>query len=107
MQKGEIVLVNFPFTNYQGQKIRPAVVLFSNENDSTLTFITSETKWKTENDIVLKPSKRNGLKEISLVRINKISTIENNLILGQLGLLCPEEIKNLNLNLKKLLQLDT
>jgi hypothetical protein len=33
--------------------------------------------------------------------------IKNNLILGQLGLLSPEEIKNLNLNLKKLLQLDT
>lgn len=93
MQKGDIVLVNFPFTNYQGQKIRPALVLFTNENDTTLTFITSETKWKTENDILLEPTKLNGLKAISLIRINKISTIENNLILGQLGSLNKEEIK--------------
>lgn len=88
-------------------KIRPALVLFTNENDTTLTFITSETKWKTENDILLEPTKLNGLKAISLIRINKISTIENNLILGQLGSLNKEEIKNLNLSLKKLLQLDS
>lgn len=82
-------------------------MLFTNENDTTLTFITSETKWKTENDILLEPTKLNGLKAISLIRINKISTIENNLILGQLGSLNKEEIKNLNLSLKKLLQLDS
>ena len=105
MKKGSIVLIPFPFTDLKGNKIRPAVVLSSNELDVTICFVTSEHKWKTEYDIAVSPSQSNGLKAPSLIRVGKIATIDSTLALGELGELSHSEIDELNKGLKRLLQL--
>jgi len=106
MKKGSIVLIPFPFTDLKGNKIRPAVVLSSSVLDVTICFITSEFKWKTEYDISVFPSENNGLKVPSLIRIGKIATIDSSLVLGELGELSNIEIGELNIGLKKWLQLE-
>jgi mRNA interferase MazF len=63
MDKGDIILVKFPYTDFSGNKNRPALVLFSDELDVTVAFISTQLKWKEETDIVLKPSMENGLKK--------------------------------------------
>jgi mRNA interferase MazF len=105
MKKGSIVLIPFPFTDLKGSKIRPAVVLSKSELDVTICFITSELKWKTEYDISIFPSASNGLKVQSLIRINKIATIDSALVLGELGELSNIEITELDKGLKNLFQL--
>ena len=105
MKKGSIILIPFPFTDLNGSKIRPAVVLNKNELDLTICFITSEMKWKTEYDISIFPSESNGLKTPSLIRVGKIATIDSTLVLGELGELSNFEISKLNTSLKKLFQL--
>ena len=105
MKKGSIILIPFPFTDLKGSKIRPAVVLCYSELDVTICFITSELRWKTECDIPLFPSKENGLKAPSLIRVSKIATINLDLALGELGELSHNEIKELNNGLKQLLQI--
>ena len=105
MKKGSVILIPFPFTDLRGSKVRPAVVLSKNELDVTICFITSELKWKTENDISVFPTNSNGLKAPSLIRIGKIATIDSALVLGELGELSNVEIDELNKGLKKLLQL--
>lgn len=45
MEKGDIVLIPFPFTDLTGQKNRPALVLINHENDITVSFITSKISW--------------------------------------------------------------
>ena len=105
MKKGSIVLIPFPFTNLRGIKIRPAVVLSMNVLDVTICFITSELKWKTEYDISILPSYKNGLKVPSLIRIEKIATIDSTLVLGEMGELSNIEIAELNKGLIKLFQL--
>jgi len=105
MKKGCIILIPFPFTDLSGSKIRPAVVLYSNELDVIICFITSELKWKTEYDISILPSETNGLKTRSLIRINKIATIDSSLVLGELGELSNVEIAELNKSLVNLLRL--
>jgi len=42
-------------------------------------------KWRSDCDILLHPSKLNGLKKISLIRINKLATVDKELIIGLLG----------------------
>jgi mRNA interferase MazF len=42
MTKGDIVLITFPFTDLSGTKLRPAIVLFQNDTDVTVCFITSK-----------------------------------------------------------------
>ena len=106
MKKGTAILIPFPFTDLKGSKIRPAVVLCKSKLDVTISFITSELKWKTKQDVFIFPTQKNGLKVPSLIRVGKIATIDSDLVLGELGELSRDEIIELNNSLKELLQLN-
>lgn len=56
MAKGDIILIIFPFTNLSGSKLRPAVVLAENSDDVTVTFITSQLRWREPTDVLLTPT---------------------------------------------------
>jgi mRNA interferase MazF len=106
MTKGDIILVTFPFTNLSGSKLRPAVILFESNLDFTACFITTQIQWQEPTDILLLPNQNNGLRKESLIRTNKIATIDRQLAKGLLGKLNNEELLDLNLKLKLLLQLN-
>jgi mRNA interferase MazF len=105
MQKGDIVLVPFPFTDLSSTKKRPAMVLVTTNEDVTLAFITSQTKWKEEWNIDLIPTAGNGLKKRSVLRLAKITTLDKELILGRLGSLSSEMLDKVNENLMRLFAL--
>lgn len=105
MKKGDIVLIPFPFTDLTGNKNRPAVILVESEDDVTVSFITSQLKWQSSFDIVIQPSKLNGLKTSSLIRLSKIATIDKELIIGRLGVLDSDYADQVNKNLVRLFQL--
>ena len=106
MQKGDIVLIAFPFTDLSGSKLRPAVVLVNSSLDLTVCFISSQLQWQEDYDILIEPSTLNGLKYKSLIRTSKIATIDKSLAKGLLGQLNSDEMINLNFNLIQLLQLN-
>lgn len=85
MTKGDIILIPFPFTNLSGSKIRPALVLISPDIDVTIAFITTQFNWIDEGCLEIESSKENGLKKNSLIRLNKLASIDNNLVLGKIG----------------------
>jgi len=105
MAKGDIVLITFPFTDLSGTKLRPAVVLIDSPEDLTVCFITTQTQWQEYNDLLIKPTSANGLRKDSLIRINKIATLDKSLAKGLLGKLESLEIASLNNSLKLALQL--
>ena len=105
MVKGDIILIPFPFTDLKGQKKRPAIVLTSDNSDVTVSFITTKLKWYSKLDIKLKPSENNGLKKPSMIKLNKIATIEKELVVGILGKMKYQKIDELNQKLKLLLHL--
>jgi mRNA interferase MazF len=106
MEKGDILLIPFPFTDLKGNKNRPALVLINSDLDVTLAFISTQLKWKEETDILLKPNKNNGLKKDFVLRLGKIATIDKNLVLGRIGRMDANVLKQVNLNLIKLFKLD-
>lgn len=105
MTKGDIVLIPFPFTDLTGSKLRLAVIVIEASTDVTVCFITSQIKWAETTDIKLIPTTKNGIKKTSLIRVNKIATIERILALGKIGVLDNQKINELNEKLKILLQL--
>ena len=106
MNKCDIILIPFPFSDLTGNKNRPALVLIESELDITVAFISTQIHWKEETDILLQPGKENGLKKESLVRLSKLATLDKDLVLGRLGHLDALAIKIMNKNLKALLKLD-
>jgi len=105
MNKGDIILIPFPFTNLNGSKLRPAVLLIESEYDLTVCFITTQIKWKETSDVELLPSNKNGIKKHSLVRLSKIATVDKSLSIGKIGILDEINIIELNIKLKQLLNL--
>ena len=105
MEKGDIVLITFPFTDLSGNKLRPGVVLIETLTDITVCFITSQLSWQVPTDVILEPSPSNGLRRQSLLRTNKIATLDKSLAKGLLGKLTDEQTYELNRKLKDLFQL--
>lgn len=105
MQKGDLVLVPFPFTDLSSIKKRPALVLVDNKDDVTLSFITTKLHWREAEDVVLKPTKSNGLKKQSLLRLAKITTLDKSLVVGKLGQISSKKMQELNDKLKLLFEL--
>lgn len=92
MKKGDIVSVDFPFTDLSGKKKRPALVLTVDGTDATLAFITTQMHQAQPPDVVLTPSRLNGLKLPSLIRAGKFATLNQRLIHGKLGELTAAEL---------------
>ncbi|HEY4521124.1 MAG TPA: type II toxin-antitoxin system PemK/MazF family toxin [Candidatus Paceibacterota bacterium] len=86
MRKGAVVLVPFPFTDLSGAKVRPALVLaLSRGEDCTLAFVSSVQKRRGAYDMVVKCSRMNGLKADSVIKLDKIATLQRSLVLGSIG----------------------
>ena len=106
MKKGDIVLISFPFTDFSGNKNRPAIVLINSDDDITVCFITTQLRWQTNYDILIEPTLSNRLKKTSLIRLNKFATLDINLVIGLLGELDSNYLEILNRNLIKILELE-
>ena len=114
MNKGDIVLVPFPFTDLSQSKLRPAIVLWANptSTDVTLCFITSQNvSILNQGEFILDQSdsefQETGLKVASKVRVTRIVTIERKLIMRRLGQLGIEQLQRLNANMIQAFKLQT
>jgi mRNA interferase MazF len=88
--KGDIVLIPFPFTDLSSVKLRPALVLLETSNDLVTAFISSRIRERPEEgDILILQNHpefvQTGLKCDSCIRIDKIATLEKDLIIGIIG----------------------
>jgi len=107
MHKGSIILVPFPFTDLSGQKVRPALVLYVSPRgeDCIVAFISSTNKGKSMFDVPAKLSKANGLKADSVIKLDKIATLEKKTSLGKIGVFEPAVMKIVEQKLRNLFNL--
>lgn len=108
MSKGTIVLVPFPFTDLSGNKVRPALVLYEQKNgeDCIVLFISSVSHAKLSgNDVRIKATKANGLKVDSVIKADKVATLQRKIVLGELGMAESAIMKAVDARLKRVLGL--
>ena len=93
-QSGEIILIAFPFTGRTGAARRPALVLLdTGDQDIIVTRITSQSA-RTSFDVTLVEWASAGLLRPSIVRVDKVATLEKRLVERRLGTLTTNDWAN-------------
>ncbi len=99
---GDVLLVAFPFTS-GGAKRRPALVLAdTGDNDVLVARITS-SQVQTQYDTLLQDWQSAGLLSPSVVRADKLATLEKTLIERRLGSLTHDDISSVAVALRTVL----
>ena len=113
MTRGTVVLTPFPFTDLTGAKVRPAVVVSRTDRpglDAILAFISSVVPPALlPTDLGLYPThpdfRASGLKVPSVIKCDKLATVDRQVILGELGVLSPTLLNELDRRLRLALEL--
>jgi len=108
---GEVVVAAFPFTTLAAVKRRPCVILASGDmpNDFIVAFITSSsTVSNLPSAVVIAPTHpgwgATGLKAPSVIRADKLVTLNDTVISGAIGVLPSDVLAEIRVRLKALFQ---
>ena len=94
-QRGDVLLVRFPFSSGSGAKVRPALVVQNDRNNRRLTnvvvvAITTTTHRSNEPsqlliDVASPAGRQTGLVKDSVVTCENIATLDKGLVLRKIG----------------------
>ena len=111
LQPGAIVIAAFPFTSLTGMKRRPCVVLAAADtaNDFVVAFVTTTlSAARLPSAVLISPShaawRQTGLKTASVIRPDKLVTLNDAVISGAIGDLPADVLAGVRGKLKTLLQ---
>ncbi len=101
-QFGDIVLLDYPFTNAIGSKRRPGLVLLpESDGDILFTRITSQDRvgdW----EVAIRDWKASRLLYPSVIRLSKLVSLESSLILKDIGQLTQRDRDAVSLTLARM-----
>lgn len=107
-ERGDIVLVPFPFTDLETHKKRPALVLAVIDSKTLpdlliLAMITSQVDGELiQGDLLLKDWQRCGLVHPSKLRLAKLVSVEEKMVIEKLGVLGRAEMKRVKSELVRI-----
>jgi mRNA interferase MazF len=87
---GDVVTVEFPYSDLQGRKRRPGLVLAADESDVLLARITTRSP-RDPGDVLLENWPAVGLPKPSTIRLTKLVTVDKRLVLRRVGRLAPQD----------------
>src|SRR5450830_765946 len=87
---GDVVSVEFPFTDFQTYKRRPGLVLVSGEMDLLVARLTTHPA-REPSDVALKHRSEIGLPRASTIRLTKLVTIDQRLVHHKIVRLHPDD----------------
>ena len=107
---GDIVLVNFPFTDLISSKVRPAIVIAAKGEDIIIIGIFSKIPDSIHGSwFVIEETSgyflKTGLKKKSIIKTEKIAVIHNSIVRKTLGTLQEDIFDIVKEKLKEVLQL--
>ena len=89
MKTGDIVLIPFPFAELTNVKLRPAVVVSETKDryrDLIVCAISSQVPVTiSPAEIVLNPDGKNGLRVVSILKVDRIFTLKQERVVAVLG----------------------
>ena len=108
-ERGEVILLHFPFTNLSEGKKRPALIIStdiynSSRKDVIAAAITGNIKTKNYKDTTLSGWDKAGLLKESIVKC-VLFTLEKTLIIRKIGKLEEEDMKKVSENIREALGL--
>lgn len=111
LEPGDIVLINFPFTDLQSSKVRPALVLTIKGEDIIILGIFSRVPENLQEswikiDELHTAFKQSGLKKASVIKTEKIAVIHQSLSRKKLGDIPFNLMQQVRQTLRKTLGLD-
>lgn len=105
MKRGDVILIRFPFSDLSSSKVRPALVVSSDNytqkgRDAIFMVISSNVKNAQNTDLLVKSDSPDftmtGLKTDSLIRTDKIVILSKALAIRQLGVASFEIMKKID-----------
>ncbi|MBP9817705.1 type II toxin-antitoxin system PemK/MazF family toxin [Candidatus Shapirobacteria bacterium] len=97
----KVVLVKFPYIEKTKFKIRPGILLspqsWGKHKLIVVAYITSQPPEKIATEILIAPTKKNGLRHKSVIRLHKLATVSSSVLFSEIGCLTPaqsSEVKN-------------
>lgn len=104
--KNEIILVQYPFSDLSGSKVRPAVVVNAPHvsQDIFLVPLTSKTTSLLKSEFILTGWAAAGLNVETAVK-RGVYTVKQSLVIARIGKLTPPDIEQLEHSLREWLDL--
>lgn len=84
-QSGEIVLLSFPFADTTGTRRRPALVLVDTGDEDVVVARVTSQQLRAAFDVEIIDWQLAGLMLPSVVRLDKVATLERRLVERRLG----------------------
>ena len=111
VRRGEVVLVDFPYSDHTGSKVRPALVVQADVwnqqlDDTILALITSRRRRRVGAttqlliDMTTAEGRQTGLRLNSVVQCENLLTYDQNLILRVIGRLSTTAMQQIDACLK-------
>ena len=89
MRTGDIVLIPFPFSELTQVKLRPAVVITETADkykDLVVSAISSQVPVAiSDAEIIIKPDSLNGLRSVSVIKVDRIFTLKSEKVIARIG----------------------
>jgi mRNA interferase MazF len=105
MNRGDVVIVDYPYSDATGRKIRPALVVQSDSknaslDDTILALITSQVRRNLDThvfiDIANPDGRQSGLRTSSAVQCENLYTIDQKMVLRIIGSLPAATMQRVN-----------
>jgi len=101
--RGDIVAVDFPFTDGVDSKVRPALVMVNSSGDVIIALITSKTSQpelllEIDNALLSHP-----LPKQSYIRCHRLHAVHSSLLLHKVSVASPQLLEKVKENIVKLI----
>jgi mRNA interferase MazF len=91
-EPGDLVTVEFPYSDLQGRKRRPGLLLSIDHEDVLLARVTTRPPRST-GDVSIQNWMSSGLPKPSTIRLSKLATVDARLVLRRIGHISPDDGK--------------